>query len=277
MNDVTWSAQQRERNYYVRFRTRFTFERFVPLPPEGRYRILDFGCGEGHSLEALLEIFPRARFVCADFMPTALNTFATHFGGHPRVELVRMAGPLDLKHIGDGYDVIQLNAVFEHLLPGERRPLMAELWRRLAPDGYFVVTETPWRWFPIETHTTSLPLVNYLPDRLALAAFRRCGRFAKTASLPEALREGLRGATAAEITAALDAPPGSAETVTSDSPDARDLLEVWWHGECRKTRQKRFAYRLLALLRRLTGITVSPWVNLVFRKHAAVVAERKSA
>jgi len=46
----------------------------------------------------------------------------------------------------------------------------------------------------------------------------------------------------------------------------RDMLEVWWRGECRQTRQKAFAYNMLAAFRKVTGIVVSPWVNIVLQK-----------
>ena len=85
--------------------------------------------------------------------------------------------PAKLDQLDGSFDLINLNAVFEHLLPAERRSLLPELWRRLANNGRLVLTETPWRWFPIETHTTSRPLMNYLPDRLALAVARRSGHY----------------------------------------------------------------------------------------------------
>lgn len=261
-------ANEVERNDFVRFRTLFTFDRFVSLPRPGNHRILDFGCGEGHSIEALLDVFPNAHFTGAEFDPGQLARFAARIGNHPRVTLVRMSGPESIEDIGTGFDVIQLNAVFEHLLPAERTTLMPVLWRKLAAGGYLVVTETPWRWFPIETHCTSLPLVNYLPDRLAFFAMRKFGgkRFAKTKTWDDALREGMRGATTREIVASLGAPAGAAKIVQSQAPDARDLLEVWWHGECRKAPKKRFAYNVLRGLRATTGIVVSPWVNVVLQK-----------
>ena len=261
-----WTAQQSERNRYVRFRTDFTFDRLVPLTANGRYRILDFGCGEGHSLEALLRRFPNSEFVAADFASVPLDACARFFGADPRLTIIRMHTSEDLSQLGDGYDVIQLNAVFEHLLPQERPALMATLWKRLAVDGYMVLTETPWRWFPIETHCTSWPFVNYLPAPLALAAFRRCGRFPKDASMEYALRDGLRGATVREIVASLNADPGTVEIVGSKSDDAKDQLERWWHGECRQSRQKQIAYSILSGLRAMTGISISPWLTVVLRK-----------
>ena len=268
---MTESVSEVERNDYVRFRTRFTFERFVELPRNGTYRFLDFGCGEGHSIEALLDVFPQARFFGAEYEPGMLSRCTTRLGSDPRFTLITMTRPDSLEGIGSGFDVIQLNAVFEHMLPAERRTLMPDLWKRIAIGGYLILTETPWRWFPIETHSTGRPLVNYMPDRLALFTMRRFskgGRFSNTRTWEAALREGLRGATVREIMASLGAAPGSAQIVQSSAPDARDMLEVWWHGECRKTTQKKIAYAALRAWRAVTGMVVSPWINLVVRKVA---------
>jgi SAM-dependent methyltransferase len=265
------TASAVERRDYVRFRTRFTFERFIDLPRDRAYRFLDFGCGEGHSIEALLDLFPQAHFVGAEFQTDQLSRCKARLGDNPRVTLVPMSSPDSLDGIGSGFDVIQLNAVFEHMLPTERRTLMPELWQRLAVGGFLVLTETPWRWFPIETHTTSRPLVNYMPDRLALFVLRRfskTGDYANTRTWDEALRHGVRGATVREIMASLGAAPGSARIVQSSAPDARDMLDVWWHGECRKTPPKKFAYAALSAWRAMTGMVVSPWINVVVQKVA---------
>jgi trans-aconitate methyltransferase len=264
---TTIDADRRE---YVQFRTRFTFDRFVELPRSGRYRFLDFGCGDGYSIEALLEVFPRARIIGTDYDHGLLTRLAAKFGESKRVTILPMTEANSLDVVESGFDVIQLNAVFEHLLPEERRTLMPGLWERLALGGYLVVTETPARWFPIETHSTSLPFVNYLPDRLALAALRHLSRnpFPKSTTWQEALRAGLRGATTREIVASLAAGDGAVRLVNSSAPDARDTLDVWWHGECRQSAQKKLAYRLLSAWRAVTGHVVSPWVNLVVQKVA---------
>jgi SAM-dependent methyltransferase len=267
MDANSWPPLELERNRFVRFRTAHMFDRFVDLARDGHWRVLDFGCGLGHSIEVLLERFPNAHFVGVDVNEDVMSEFVARFGGHERVTFVHLKSPLAFEDIGDGFDLIQLNAVFEHLLPGERKEVMPLLWRRLAVDGYLVLTETPWRWFPIETHTTSLPFVNYMPDRLALMAARHCGRYPKTLTWEQALRAGLRGATVGEIMASLECGDGTTpRLVRSDMTDARDMLEVWWRGECRQTRQKAFAYNMLAAFRKVTGIVVSPWVNIVLQK-----------
>lgn len=250
----------------MRFRTTYTFDRFVDLPRERSLKVLDFGFGEGHSTDPLLELFPNARFVCADIPGPLSSTGIARFKDNPRVQLIEMGGPLTIASVGRDFDIIQMNAVFEHLLPDERKRLMPDLWDRLRVGGYLVVTETPWRWFPVETHTTSLPFVNYMPDRAALAAARYCGRYSKSLTWEQALRGGLRGATVSEIVSSLGAQGAGIQVIQSFRTDARDLLEVWWQGESRKTRQKALAYRTLRLLQRLTGVVISPWINLVIRK-----------
>jgi SAM-dependent methyltransferase len=265
----TWSMpEHRERNRFVRFRTAYTFDRFVDLPRDSHFRVLDFGCGRGHSIHILLEMYPNARFVCAEIAAEDMAEFRANFGKEPRVQLVEMTHPVDTANLGSDYDVLQLNAVFEHLLPDERKTLLPDLWRRLRIGGYMVITETPWRWFPIETHTTSLPFVNYVPNRLALAAVRHCGRYSNSVTWNEALRMGVRGGTYDEITSCIGAPQSTFECVQGNNADARDMLEVWWQGEIRKTRVKAFTYRTLRLFQQATGITISPWVNFVLRKLA---------
>ena len=60
---------------------------------------------------------------------------------------------------------MMLSAVFEHVLPEERDPVLDMLWSVLRPGGVMVVDQTPHRWFPQESHTTALPFLNYLPGR----------------------------------------------------------------------------------------------------------------
>lgn len=263
-----WGPDQLDRNKYVRFRTLYTFDRFVDIPRDGAYRILDYGSGYGHSVEPLLDEFPNARFVCVEYDEVPLAAFMSRFGAHPRVRGLGMKGHDVFQLLEAGFDIIQMNAVFEHLLPSERREIMPKLWQKLAVGGHLVLTETPWRWFPVETHTTSMPLINYLPKRLALSVVRHCGRYPKDISWHDSLKNGVRGATVREIVASLGARPDAVQVVRSQAPDACDMLEIWWHGESRDSRQKAFAYRVLRALRTTTGIVISPWVNVVLKKLA---------
>ena len=252
-----------ERDWFVRARTDYMLDRF--LPGAAPAAVLDYGCGCGSSLAALRDRFPEARLTGVDIDAFTISVARARFEGEtnpPR--LFVSEGASVPAEVGGGFDIVQLNAVVEHLLPAERPALLGALWAALKPGGVMIVTETPWRWFPIETHTTSLPFVNYLPDRLALEALRRCGRFPRETDWTGALRYGLRGATVGEIIAAA---PFRVEVVQSAAPDARDLLDTWWHGEVRQEgRGKQLAWRVLSALRRATGLAVSPWINVVLRR-----------
>ncbi len=46
---------------------------------------------------------------------------------------------------------------------------MDEYYRVLAPGGHIAILDTPNRLFPLETHSIGLPLVQWLPPRLAHA------------------------------------------------------------------------------------------------------------
>jgi hypothetical protein len=82
----------------------------------------------------------------------------------------------------------------------------------------------------------------------------------------DALKYGVPGATIREIIADIGADNGALKRVQPAAPDARDMLEVWWQGEMRKSRVKALTYWALRSLQRVT--VISPWVNLVLRKVA---------
>jgi hypothetical protein len=94
------------------------------------------------------------------------------------------------------FDAIVFAAVYEHLLPIERAMLMPVLWSMLRPSGLLFIDETPNRWFPIESHTTDLPFINYLPNWLARPYALACSnRTADAVSWEKMLRLGIRGGT----------------------------------------------------------------------------------
>ena len=76
-------------------------------------------------------------------------------------------------------------------------------------------------------------------------AVRHCGRYPKTLTWHDALKQGVRGATVQEIVRCLGASKDAVQIVRSVAPDARDMLEVWWRGECRKTGRRALAYSTL--------------------------------
>jgi hypothetical protein len=65
--------------------------------------------------------------------------------------------------------------VVEHLSATHRRAQVDEYWRVLAPGGHIAILDTPNRWFPLETHSVGLPLVQWLPAFIAYP-YARVGR-----------------------------------------------------------------------------------------------------
>jgi 2-polyprenyl-3-methyl-5-hydroxy-6-metoxy-1,4-benzoquinol methylase len=172
-------------------------------------RLLDFGCGSGASTMILSRKFQRTEIVGVDLVRDFIRIAqarARYYKVENRVKFfVSQDSTMLPKGIGN-FDFIVLNAVYEHLLPNERRKLSQQLWKILEPGGMIFCNETPYRFSPIEFHTTGgLPLINYLPDRMAFAIARRYSRkFAlRDESGNNLLRRGIRGATEHEILTAI--------------------------------------------------------------------------
>src|SRR2546422_9498248 len=61
------------------------------------------------------------------------------------------------------FDLVVAVGVVEHLPLRNRRAQVDEYYRVLAPGGSIAILDTPNRWFPLETHSVGLPLVQWLP------------------------------------------------------------------------------------------------------------------
>lgn len=112
-------------------------------------RFLDFGCGSGEYLTALLAAGVDARGV--EYSGRKIGDFRT---AHPDLAdrvLQTDGGTID--HPDSSFDVVMANEVLEHV-PDEARTL-GEIRRVLAPGGTFVVF-SPNRLYPFETHGVSL-------------------------------------------------------------------------------------------------------------------------
>jgi 2-polyprenyl-3-methyl-5-hydroxy-6-metoxy-1,4-benzoquinol methylase len=164
-------------------------------------RVLDFGCGAGASTIVLGRLLPEASFVGVDLHEDALEVARLRVAHHGvEAEFLRSPGPLELPELpGPDFDHVVLNAVWEHMLPDERPLLLGRLLDVLRPDGLLFVSETPPRWWPVEAHTTGLPLLNYLPRPLAHWAARRSPRLSGEETWEELLRGGFRGGSVREL------------------------------------------------------------------------------
>jgi 2-polyprenyl-3-methyl-5-hydroxy-6-metoxy-1,4-benzoquinol methylase len=164
-------------------------------------KILDYGCGSGSSTLALSRLFPNATIIGMDFVGKYLRLAQLriqHYGlNNAQFHQVPSSGRFsDFER----FDLVFLNAVYEHLLPSERPVVLESLWKALKPGGSLILNQTPHRWFPIETHTSALPLINYLPASLARwAQIRLSKRSFGVETWEQLLRRGIRGATVSEI------------------------------------------------------------------------------
>lgn len=164
-------------------------------------RILDFGCGTGASTVHLARLFPNTEIVGVELSAphVAIATDVLKVRGASNARVLQSPDPTSLPHGIGTFDIVVLSAVYEHLLPAERRALMPLLWSVLKPGGILCISQTPHRWFPYEHHSTGLWGINYLPDRLAYWVATHFARMYPEANRrrtwAEHLRAGLRGGT----------------------------------------------------------------------------------
>ena len=240
-----------------------------------RLRVLEIGCSFGHMTEYLAEQPEVA----------ALTTFDTD---HAFVELTRakvdelgLSVVREVRHLdqdatrglpwADGaFDLVLAVGVVEHLPARSRRAQVDEYYRVLTPGGHIAILDTPNRWFPLETHSVGLPLVQWLPPRVAWR-YARLGRprVYRQVAFDEFVADGTgwRNATFADCL-----PSWGRAGLT-------DLTEPIGYGWAffRRTARSRTRRAVLPLLgavaRALQALgrppsLALPYLNLVFRKDA---------
>src|SRR5215831_4024956 len=165
-------------------------------------RVLDFGCGSGASTIVLGRILPPCEIVGVELEGRLLRIAelrAQHLGAWRTRFIQSPSGDSVPEGLGL-FDYVVFSAVFEHLLPRERTVVLPNIWSCLKPGGILFLNQTPYRYSPFEVHTTYLPMINYLPDGLALRVARRFSkRVARDGDWETLLREGIRGGTIPEI------------------------------------------------------------------------------
>ena len=143
-------------------------------------RALEVGCSFGHMTEYLAEQPEVGSIVTFDTDPAfvAMTRAKVAELPLPRVREVLCLSNDATRRLpwADGaFDLVLAVGVVEHLPARNRRAQVDEYYRVLAPDGHIAILDTPNRWFPLETHSVGLPLVQWLPPRLAWR-YARAGR-----------------------------------------------------------------------------------------------------
>ena len=233
-------------------------------------RLLDFGSGCGASSMVLSRMLPETEIIGVELLSdyvTLARRRAEYYGVSDRVRFVLSPDANTLPAgIGD-FHYVMLSGTYEHLLPIERRRLLPLIWSKLKPGGMLFVSGMPHRWFPIESHTTVLPFINYLPDRVAHYCCRHFSRRVdRDASWTELLRQGVRGGTVREIVSILE--EGDLLEPSWDGA-ARDQIDLWYQhvrDGGRYSPAKHVAVRCLKVLKAVTGIALSPFLGLALKK-----------
>jgi SAM-dependent methyltransferase len=233
-------------------------------------RVLDFGCGSGASTMVLARILPPCEIVGVDLEARHLR-IARLRAEHLRRPAVRFVQSPSGDSLPEGlglFDYVIFSAVFEHLLPRERRVVLPLVWSHVQGDGILFINQTPYRYSPIEMHTTGLPGINYLPDGLALRAARCFSkRVALNADWETLLRDGIRGGTVREILGILAA--SGSPILLEPKKGVGDRIDLW-----RRSLSPRYAWlkdsiwMSLKLLKLLTGVQLTPDLALAIRRRA---------
>ena len=159
-------------------------------------RVLEVGCSFGHMTEYVAEQPEVAALSSFDTDPIFVELVRA------KVEELGLGVVREVLHLDqdgtrrlpwpDGaFDLVLAVGVVEHLPVRWRRAQVDEYYRVLAPGGHVAVLDTPNRWFPLETHSVGLPLVQWLPPRLAwrYARLGRPGRY-RAVSFDEFVADG---------------------------------------------------------------------------------------
>lgn len=236
-------------------------------------RVLDFGSGSGASSVVLARMLPfTAEIVGVELKPEYIELArhrARFYGVDDRLSFHLSSGRNSLPADIGQFDYIIFSAVYEHLLPDERQTLLPLLWSHLRTGGVMFLDQTPYRWFPIENHTTGLALINYLPDRLTLACARRFSkRVTPNASWPELLRGGIRGGSPREIMGILNRDGRRAELLKPSRNGVRDRIDLWYRlsSTTRWPITKKLMMWGFRVVKATTGITMIPDLSLAMQK-----------
>jgi len=245
---------------------------YFPLSAFEGKRILDFGCGSGASTMILSRLFPRAEIVGIELDKELLSVAharARHYQSGNVEFLVSPDGDRLPRELGM-FDVVILSAVYEHLLPQERQAVMPKVWNTISPGGFLFLNMTPNRLFPMEHHTTGLPLINYLPDGMAMSLARKFSRrIDKTEPWETLLRRGIRGGTEVEVLNNLQNGGGRRGVLMAPKQAGmKDRIDLWYSAldPTRMLFVKKLLKAALKTVQCMSGSTLVPNLSLVVRK-----------
>ena len=140
-------------------------------------RVLEVGCSFGHITEYLNETPLVAEIHTFDVDAAFVEMTrmkVEELGLHKVRQVLNLTdeGTTRLPFPDGAFDLVLAVGVVEHLPPEARYRYVDEWYRVLAPGGHIVILDTPNRAFPLETHSTGLVGIQWLPPRIAFAYAR---------------------------------------------------------------------------------------------------------
>lgn len=262
-----------EKPEYVQISLHYDLLAYVDETAFEGARILDFGCGSGASTAILGRMFPQSEVVGLE-LNASLLAIARARAKHYNLSHVTFEHSLDPLNLPEGlgkFDFVVLSAVFEHFLPEERRGLFPKIWSTLKPGGVLFINQTPYRFFPVETHTAGLCFINYLPDKLAHHYARHFSkRNLKNADWPNLLRGGIRGSSPKEIMNILADCREGAVLLEPSHLGIKNRFDLWYIKMDRSKYPKlKELYGVFARLLYSVGILFLPHVSIAVQKKKA--------
>lgn len=237
-------------------------------------RILDFGCGAGNSTVILGRILKNTEIIGIELNTNLLELAQCRadFYKLSNVQFIPAKSgdelPEDLGH----FDFIFLNAVYEHLLPNERKELFPSLWEKLNDNGCLLINETPHRWFPVETHTTEgLLFINYLPKSITHYIVKKFSKKAKlfNHTWEILLRSGIRGGSVSEIRRILKKSEKKCKLLKPSKLNITDRIELFdksLANDRLSPFKRKILYFFLKSLMFTTRIVLTPTLAFVIKK-----------
>ena len=237
-------------------------------------RILDFGCGAGNSTVILGRILKKTEIVGVE-LDNKLLDLAEHRKSFYKLSNIKFCAsksgtelPADIGR----FDFIFMNAVYEHLLPNERKIFFPTIWNLLNNNGSLLINETPHKWFPVETHTTEvLPFINYLPDKIVHFIVNNFSKRLKKEKFiwEQLLRSGLRVGSVKELTKILKLNRCKFELLTPVKLGIKDRVELFnrsLEDDWLSPQKRKILYKILKLIKITTGIILTPTLTFVIKK-----------
>ncbi len=238
--------------------------------------ILDFGCGCGSSTIVLAKLFPKAKIVGVDLVEEFISVARSRADFYALSNITFQISSIRKRFLGrlKCFDFAVLSAVYEHMLPMEREIMIPIIWSALSPGGVLFINQTPFRWFPIENHTTGLPLINYLPDHMTYSLAQKfCKRMRTEESWKGLLRRGIRGASPREIIRIIKRNyRGSPMLLEPCRMKLHDRIDLWYalSSESRLRKFKGILRIIFKIVKYTTGAVFLPSLHLAIRKPDAI-------